>query len=204
MKSYGEQRQFRHFHLKITPSVFVIFSKKAFRQFGQRTCLSSGSSRAISALSRRGFENSLAKSVRLTQPRNFSSSKTPSLVIRFSTMVFAAVFVDSSGPILKNGTNISPTLTSSGLLLRGTNFQSSARSVIKPTTFSPSTTAAPEVLSRFITLAASRILSEDFTLGSLVDITFLTFASIVSPSARLGLHSTLAAGFRLASAMLLR
>src|SRR5256884_1434146 len=182
MKSYREQRQFGHSHLRITPAVFVIFSKKAFRQLGQRTCLSSGSSRAISALSRRGFENSLAKCVRVSQPRNFSSSKIPSLVIRFSTMVFAAVFVDSSGPILKNGTNISPTLTSSGLLLRGTNFQSSARSVIKPTTFSPSTTAAPEVFSRFITGSASRIVSEDFTLGTFVDITFLTFAKPVSAS----------------------
>src|SRR5256884_3556287 len=137
MKSYREQRQFGHSHLKITPSVFVIFSKKAFRQLGQRTCLSSGSSRAISTLSSRGFENSLAKSVRVTQPRNFSPSKTPSLVIRFSTIVFVAVFVDSSGPILKNGTIISLTLTSSGLLFSGTNFQSSARSVIKPTTFLP-------------------------------------------------------------------
>src|SRR2546428_455697 len=175
-----------------------------FQQLGKKTCLFSVSPGAISALSSRGFENSLAKSVRVTQPRNFSPSKTPSLVIRFSTIVFAAVFVDSSGPILKNGTNISPTLTSSGLLFSGTNFQSSARSVIKPTTFSPSTTAAPEVLSRFITLSASRILSEDFTPGTLVDITFLTFASIVSPSARLGLRSKLAAGFRLASATLLR
>src|SRR4029077_20527916 len=91
-------------------------------------------------------------------------------------------FVDSSGPILKNGTSISPTVTSSGLLFSGTNFQSRARSVIKPTTFSPSTTTAPDVFSRFIAVAASRIVSEDFTLGMLVDITFLTFAITSLPS----------------------
>src|SRR2546429_6874213 len=112
MKSYREQRQFGHSHLRITPSVFVIFSKKAFRQLGQRTCLSSGSSRAISALSRRGFENSLAKSVRVTQPRNFSSSKIPSLVIRFSTMVFAAGFVAFVGAIFQEGRHNFPSRAS--------------------------------------------------------------------------------------------
>src|SRR5207249_10801205 len=91
-------------------------------------------------------------------------------------------FHDSPGPSLKNATNNSATVTSSGLLLRGRNFQSSPRSVIKPTTSSPSTTAAPEVFSRFITVAASRIVSEDFNLGTLVDITFLTFAKPVSAS----------------------
>src|SRR5208282_4449891 len=175
--SHRAYLQFGHCHLTTSSLSFMIFCKKAFLQFGHRTSMTSGSSRLSSASFRFLLDASFAKPVRVIHPTNFSSSKTPRRVKRFSAILFAATLVEAFASILRSGKATSPSLTSSGRLFNGMKRRNSPRSVNMPIGLSPLKTATPETPSLFMILQASSTVVDTSTLTTFVVITSLTLAN---------------------------